>query len=296
MASNFTKTYDTITMVNEIKISILIVLYNKELSESKTINSLSSLIIKDLSIVIHNNGPKLISLPDNIRDIFSDKGCDVSISNTIDNQPLSVIYNDFVINNNQSDRFVILDDDSEISQVFINAMYLNDYDVELPKIISDKDNSVYYPISNGVVIDFDGYVNASNTISIGSGLIINKTLVRKFQKEKICLFDERYALYGVDFSFFRRVWMLHRRNIDFKMKSSSFIFHSLSRINNKDSLSVKNERLIDFCLTVRHYPTIPNYFKFICKVLIELFFLRFNRFNLMCTTYFSGLHPRCVKK
>lgn len=48
-------------------------------------------------------------------------------------------------------------------------------------------------------------------ISIGSGLVIYKSLVECFRKDNLKLFDERYALYGVDYSFFRRIQRIKKQ-------------------------------------------------------------------------------------
>ncbi|MCP5961216.1 hypothetical protein NL379_28800, partial [Klebsiella pneumoniae] len=81
-----------------------------------------------------------------------------------------------------------------------------DIDIELPKIISMSDNVQYYPLVNGAIEQKDGIIsNAKEIFSIGSGLVISKGVKLYFIENKMELFDSHFALYGVDFSFFRKI-------------------------------------------------------------------------------------------
>ncbi len=78
------------------KTAILIVLYNKEIHESTTIETLLKLGLSGVKIVIHNNGPREISMTHEQVQRFQMNCIDLEFINCTDNQPLSVVYNNFI--------------------------------------------------------------------------------------------------------------------------------------------------------------------------------------------------------
>ncbi|PRD16798.1 glycosyltransferase family 2 protein [Pantoea coffeiphila] len=276
----------------KIKIAIVVVLYNKEINESATIRTLVEKGLNNVYLTIHNNGPKNIAAPTEFLELLSLRCIVVNVENCIENKPLSNLYNDFIESHADFDKFILLDDDSEITQSFMDSIEKDDYDLEIPKIVSRVDNQVYYPISNGHVITDDCFLDVQGTSSIGSGLLFTKRLVNVFSKHNLKLFDENYALYGVDVSLFRRMWNLNRKGEVFKLKTSSSILHSLSRAEGQESAFRSNERLIDYAITARRYPTPRLYASFLKRGLKQLVGMRFREFFQMCGYFISGVHPR----
>lgn len=276
-----------------LKIVFIIVLYDKKIIDSTTISTLLSSGISDVTIVIHNNGPKSIGEDANLLIETARKNIEVRLVNCISNKPLSVIYNDFIAEYNQFDKFVIFDDDSEVTPSFVKAIYDCEYDVQLPLIISRSDGQIYYPMVNGISVEGEGIFNPRVTHSIGSGLVIDKRVVGIFESKGVKLFDEHYALYGVDISFFRRLWLLASEGEIFVFKTSSRLIHSLSRTEGEESSFRRNERLIDFAITLRHYPSIRGWFSCIKKMLLNLIYFRFNDVHAMFDAFIHGNHPRC---
>lgn len=278
------------------KKAILIVLYDKEICESTTIESLSELALTETKIVIHNNGPREISLPKEQAKIFNIKGIDFELINSIENKPLSVIYNEFINANLDCELFSIFDDDSYVSSDFVTIISNDSFDIELPKIMSRVDSKVYYPKVDKCIFYEDGSIIGSDVFSIGSGLTISNNVVKKFIKHKMDLFDEHYALYGVDFSFFRRLKKPQNKGEDFKISSNFTLLHSLSKAEVIQSKFRHDERLIDFALTVRHYPSPRLYLSFFKRIAMDL--LRFNigDIALVTKTYLTASHPRCQNK
>ncbi|HFI5640603.1 TPA: glycosyltransferase family 2 protein [Raoultella planticola] len=193
------------------KTAILIVLYDKEICDSTTVESLTKLELEGVRIIIHNNGPHIINLTKQQDYIFKNKGADVILVNSIENKPLSVIYNDFINANLDCEIFSIFDDDSRISIDYISIIKNHSFEIELPKIMSRVDHKIYYPTVDKIVFSEDGEIIASDVFSIGSGLTITRGVIDKFNNHKMNLFDEHYALYGVDFSFFRRLKKLQKK-------------------------------------------------------------------------------------
>lgn len=271
----------------------LVVLYNKEVKDSNTINTLIAKGLHDVKIVIHNNGPLNISLSINQLEDFASKGIKVQLINSISNKPLAILYNDFISSQPGYSKYIILDDDSEITASFLEATLSDQYDLEVPKIISRHDNVTYYPISDGSVVTNDGFIPVKGTHSIGSGLIITRKLVGIFERNNLNLFDEHYALYGVDISLFRRMWKLADLGEIIKIRSSSTLIHSLSRIESAESEFRRLERAMDFAISVRRYPTARLYLSFCKKTLTNLSRFRFKDVYLMMSCFISGRHPRC---
>ncbi|MCG8706884.1 glycosyl transferase [Brenneria sp. 4F2] len=276
-------------------IVILVVLYNKKIEDSTTIRTLCENNLNKTTLIIHNNGPHAVDFPDSISRKIKEKFDDVIFLNTTENKPLSFLYNDTIDKYDSTEKFVFFDDDSQVTDSFVRALYADDYDIEMPRIISLSDNLIYYPQANGKVVQEDDELDPFNLFSIGSGLIIHRRLIDKFRKNRIKLFDEHYALYGVDFSLFRNIYALHKSGEVFNLKTSSFLYHSLSRTEGKDPPFRKLERLIDFALTVRWYPSLKLYFIFFAKCIRAIFFLRWNEASVIISTYIRGNHPRCQK-
>ncbi|CAI0760708.1 Uncharacterised protein [Serratia entomophila] len=286
-------------MIENYSVSILIVLYNKKLNESKTLKSLLSYKISNAELFIANNGPKNLEVGD---DDFYNQLVEhfekVQIANFIENRPLSVIYNDFIKSNAFSERFVLLDDDSDLPEKFINSINSkdDDFDLELPRIKSVVDGVTYYPLEHGRVITEDkDNLDVQSTISIGSGLIIRRSLVEKFSDAGRELFDERFALYGVDYSLFRIMRKIKVKNkIDFNIRTHSYINHSLSRTEGKTSEHTVNERLYDAILSARHYPSSNTIWILLRKIIKYTLNLNFKKITYIFSVFIKGIHPRCA--
>ena len=235
---------------------MLVLLYNKEVLDSSTLKTLlaSNVFFKNCNLVIWNNGPKNIKL-DNVES-FKDKGFDVTVVETIDNESLGVIYNEFV-SMFCSDKYMILDDDSELNDMYLTQAIKSSSDcltvpvirmngqVEGPRV----DNSLYKPEL--------GLIGAKKIMAIGSGLIIGDRFSNLIKKKYGNVFDERFYLYGVDSSFFHRLNKLRLIN---KVTVISGLNHSLSRLKNEsEELREfrKLERTYDLALSIKYYFNSP---------------------------------------
>lgn len=272
--------------------AIVVVVYNKTIAESTTINTLSNYFLKDSVLVIHNNGPKDIDFGSDYERL-KEKFLDVKIVNDISNSPLSILYNNFIAEYSDADKYVILDDDSTITDSFIQALRDSDYDLELPKIVSRTDNKNYYPISAGKVVTSEGFLPTQGTFSIGSGLIISRRTVDIFDSHKITPFDENFALYGVDVSIFRRIYKLNTQGETFKLRTQSHLLHSLSRTEGSESAFRIKERLIDVAVSTRRYPTFRMHVHLLKKLTLTVLNRNFSGAAALVGAYFYGKHPRC---
>ncbi|MGL5936253.1 MAG: hypothetical protein ACRCZI_11605, partial [Cetobacterium sp.] len=188
------------------EIKLLIVLYGKSISESETIKSLNLLdgVSKNIDLVIWNNGPAPIDF--DVETLINN----ATFIETLDNKPLSIIYNNF-INSFDAERYVILDDDSKITQLYINKIIDSNFDMQIPIIYCEETGMHYSPKLNGGA--FYGEFKKSDTITaIGSGLCINKNIANKIADYYGDVFDSRFAFYGIDTTFFKRLRKLGLSN------------------------------------------------------------------------------------
>lgn len=273
--------------------AMIVVVYNKKIADSITLNTLINYDFHSTNLVIHNNGPESISLDDEMAIAIGEKFKSVELINCLSNLPLSVLYNEFIRNNLGVEQFIILDDDSTITDEFVRAINANESDLELPRIVSRTDDLTYYPIEDKKIVTTDRELDPKTSFSIGSGLVIHRSLVEKFQKNNIDPFDENYALYGVDVSIFRRMYKLIEKGESFKIKTSSYLKHSLSRAEGKESPFRIKERLIDVAVTTRRYPTLRMHIHLLKKILIQLASFKFGNVSSMLSAYYTGMHPRC---
>lgn len=273
-------------------IAIVVVLYGKELIDSKTIMSMVDFEINFYSLTIYNNGPVTLSDDDSIFNKLKDKFKSIRVINDLNNSPLSKIYNKF-LTEVESFSYIIMDDDTELNTSYIEMLGRNalnpKYDIIIPKILS-KDGQQYYPISNGIPVSSEGVVSdLPNILSISSGIVINETAFSKLSLTNKCIFDERYALYGIDTSFFKNI----TKNKKVSIAVESYLLHSLSRAEFSDSPFRRKERLLDLAISTRCYPSPFNFYYFI-KTFLKLNIAGdFNLALLLVRVFLKGKHPKC---
>lgn len=275
------------------KVAILIVVYNKQLNESETLISLIRLLKDNNEKIAYcrivNNGPIEINndllIPDNMV---------VDFIQSITNRPLSMIYNDFIDDYESFDRFVVLDDDSELNRQYLDIVFQEQhYDIELPKIY-DNNGKVFFPIINNKVITpvQNNIDNSKNVItSISSGLIISNKVFDLFRENGIKPFNESFAFYGVDTSFF---WELNKSVFDnLQISSNSKIIHDLS-MTGFISESRKLEMDLAIFLELRHYPYLVNFEIATKRLLNAIKERRWQALIAMSKTFLKGKHPKCI--
>lgn len=279
----------------EKKDSILVVLYNKRLIESTTLKTLQLEKHSNLRLVIYNNGPILVEDNEGFLDTLKKIFNDVVFIQDISNKPLSKLYNDF-LEQYESKRYYIFDDDTIIPEGYFSESK-DKSDITVPIIRTLSGDIVYPKVGSNVCINNE-IKEDDFFYTIGSGLVIHETLLKKFSIFNMSLFDERYALYGVDVSIFRRILYLKKMGEDIAISVDKELTHSLSRIDEKQNSFRNKERLIDNVITLRHYPlsTIHSVIFFSKMLLKRLFLLKFSEVALMFIILYKGIHPRCSEK
>ncbi|BAV11793.1 putative glycosyl transferase family 2 [Moraxella osloensis] len=279
------------------KVCFLIVIYNKELLDSLSLKTLIKLIRQrnEKAICrIVNNGPL------EVKKIDSDqypKNLVIDFQQSISNRPLSKIYNEFLNDYVDNDRFVILDDDSELSENYLHRVFdIEEFDLELPKIYNEKFD-LFYPLVDWKIIHKSLTlmpVNKSEIFSIGSGLIISQKLLKIFRDNSKMLFNENFSLYGVDFSLFWEIKSIKAYN-DITITSKSYLIHNMS-LHGKINYYKRRELLISFALLFRHYPAMVNFKNFAYRLRESLINREFELVFIMIKIYLSGTHPNCTLK
>jgi len=277
-------------------LSILVVIYNKDMRESKTLETLSlhNYDIKP-NLVIVNNGPKKILedkiILDKLNNIYK-----VEMLQKIHNEPLSNLYNWFV-RKFRNEFYSILDDDSDVDCGFFDKVFkVHGYNDLIIPVIKMNNNTPYYPYINNEIIseEFSKIEPGKNIKSITSGMIFSEKIVSAIESTYKDIFDERYVLYGVDSSFFSRINSLTKCGLKIEVITNSIMYHDLSRAG-KLSKNNLQERIIDMAISYRNYPesiSFKHYFKANLKLLL---LGHFKSVFLSVLSYFRGYHPRSRK-
>ncbi|WP_370429473.1 glycosyltransferase family 2 protein [Klebsiella aerogenes] len=275
--------------------AFLVVVYNKTIEQSETIKTLMKFSYDNAQLTIYNNGPRNIIISDAENQQFNNVFEKINIVNDLNNRPLSLVYNQFIEENEGAKSIILLDDDTEITSSFVDIIHSSKADLELPKIVSRETGRTYYPMSSGEVPETYGDLDPYNyfCVSIASGLIISRSLIREFYKNNLQLFDERYAFYGVDSSFFKRLKKLLNAGVCFDIKTSCYIRHSLSLTEEKFNDFRFKERLWDAAISTRRYPSIWQSYMFTKTFFLLFKYYKIDYFIILFTGFFRGKHPRC---
>jgi len=237
--------------------AILVLLYNKEMKDSSTLNSLikSTAQYSNAKIVIWNNGPNKLNTVNS--QALIGLGYQIEVIQTVTNDSLAVIYNRF-ISDNKANKYVLLDDDSELSEEFIQASALSKPEhLSLPIITSN--GKVQYPSIDRKRYSSEATIKDSSRVTtIGSGLVLGINIVNALNEYYDSVFDERFYLYGVDTTFCLRV---NQSNQVKNIQLISGFDHSLSKLES-ESTKMNNfrriERSYERGLKLRYYVPLPR--------------------------------------
>ncbi|MBH0044854.1 hypothetical protein [Pseudoalteromonas sp. NZS11_1] len=249
--------------------AIIVLLYNKEISDSTTLSSLisSGTQFSNAKLVIWNNGPNELTSCD--VSFLTNLGYKVQIEETLHNESLAVIYN-FFINNNQAEKYIFLDDDSTLNANYIKAACRSAASVVSMPMISSG-GKVKNPVINSIVYSKGQNITANDkVITIGSGLVVGKGVVHELLRSFNSVFDERFYLYGVDTTF------CHRLTLSRLVASIRIIVgfeHSLSRLETESERVTKfrqKERSYDFGMTLRYYYSFPRALYILARITLHV--------------------------
>lgn len=283
-------------MFTIMNIAMVVIIYNKSLEASTTLQSLLQFEHAIHNLVIVNNGPNEIK-PDAFFAELQLKHIHVFLENHLENKPLSWVYND-LIEQFDTDYFVLFDDDTILNSQYENHLFnaLDHTDIEVPKIFARVEHVQHFPMLNNALLKDSGELSNIETIfSVGSGLILSKRLKYIFIERFGHVFDQHFAFYGVDSTFFIRLNLLLSESIPFKITSCSYLNHGLSLTEEALTPWRKREFIYENTLKVKYYSS--NAFmarlKFIRLMYRKLSHFEFSDLRLVIKTFLSGKHPRC---
>ncbi len=272
------------------KICILIVIYGKKIEESTSITTLIdglSNLSGNYYLRLVNNGPKPLELKLNIP-----QGVKIELINSIQNRPLSSIYNEFIEYYKDFDRYVILDDDTQLNANYISRINAEDYfDLELPKIIN-SDKEIFYPLKNWKVVSSEENIlinSKENIFSIGSGIILSNNLVNIFLSKGKKVFNESFVFYGVDFSLF---FEINKKNFPMLIITSyTQILHDMS-LHGEVSKEKKYELYLNYAIQVRQYPMVLTIKTFLHSIFCLLQEKDSRSLYSFLKVFWAGKHPK----
>lgn len=195
----------THTQSQLIHVNFLVVVYSTSPDLTTTLKSLATLDFQAAKIL-----PEF-SIWDNSEQGFGKASIstlpgEVTYHHSGKNEPLSKVYNTLISNSAGSDYFIVLDDDSSITNDYIASLDLffrSRVPVAVPQILFNH-NLISPGIIKGVrgrALNLQnlvtGPVPSKNIVAMMSGTVISKDALSQGLK-----FDERLNFYGVDTRFF----------------------------------------------------------------------------------------------
>jgi hypothetical protein len=247
------------------KISFCIILYNKSIEESQTINTLVYYFKKNNilgDIVVFNNGPNLIKT----------QACKyLQVHNILINASLSRLYNKF-ITEFKAEYYVFMDDDTNLCEGYLNELSGNKNDIFFPRILCD--GTEHYPVLKN---------NKIQTIT--SGLTLSSIFCKKIISKNGTIFDERFDLYGIDTAFCN---LINKNKLPYSI-SDNIIEHDLSHISSGDNSFREIEVLLANSASLIQY--------FSIRLLLSVLYGQFKMIrSIKISVLFSSIISICLKR
>lgn len=278
-----------------------VVLSHCSAQKSPTLNSLMKSKCSLDELLIINNGAGTNNIDKEFIHNLGVKIKKVSIRHFLDVRPLSWIYNGVLNEYSQSDRFIFFSDNFVFENSYIdnlNSFYSDVIDLQIPNIRDGVSKQIIYPrlnkfvqkIPDGIKID-----SQYTLLSMNSGLVIYRSLIDKFAECNMEVFDNRFALYGVDYNFFNRLEVLKKKNFKVCIQVINTIESSASEPENYDGDSQEVERIYDRVLSGKYYSKniLVIYLRLLRITLQQIIRFKFSNLELIFKIFLEGKHPRC---
>lgn len=189
----------------QVKINFIVVVYATPPALTVTLKSLGLIDFSKFRIT------QSLSIWDNSaegfgKDAIPDINGDVNYYHNGRNERLSVVYNKIVADSEGSQYFIVLDDDSEITEAYICSLFgffSSGIPVGIPRILFKRDL-----ISPGMVQGVRGKQISNEHLKVGSKdskdlvAMMSGTIIHRQVFDAGLRFDERLSFYGIDTKFF----------------------------------------------------------------------------------------------
>lgn len=243
-----------------VKLSVICVVYNVAPAKCSTLTSLESLDLSSCDIEIK------VNIWDNSADGFGPDSLifmelPLFYQHSGKNSSLAEAYNTVIKSDLSADYYLIVDDDSVITQAYFDALitFVNSgKELALPKIFNAGNL-----ISPGKIKGIRGVELSPDTLQIGDNEITNftammsGTIISRRVFDFGIKFDERLSLYGIDTRFF----------LDFQKRFSGFYLMDVSMEHDS---TLRNE---DLPIEEKLF-RLKNLFKSKCLVFYDARFCR----------------------
>lgn len=296
-----TQRADDSQIIHDYSLCILVVLYRCSIKNCPTLSAL----LKEMDIyagtkiklVIWNNGPERdTDAMEVIGELQRSTSIEIFYEEYLNNKPLAALYNDFIASND-AEKYCIFDQDSLPNRNYLRTI-IGERCVDLVVPIARSNGTIHGPLFEAEVVQKSGIIildgRNSTFFAVSSGLTITRKLIDRVREKYSDVFDENYAFYGVDTSFWIRILRISRRN-QVVIKCASEMAHSLSRLETEPEVMRKfrrRERGLDLGITLRRYPEFRWLRAFLAAILRAL--LGKGHISLIWSIYgyFYGRHPR----
>ncbi len=223
----------------EYNIYAVVIIYNKSIDRSITINNLRKIGLSNLKIVVVDNSTT------NFENEELCGNCDVDYISMNGNAGLSKAYNkalDYLKNKTKSNDFIIwLDDDSNIKSEYFDALETAIFKYEKTKVfapyIIGQDNVIYSP--NNASFLRNNLLKEKDDFKLHKFNAINSCLAVKSEIYKNYRYDESLFLDMVDQNFFDD---LREQNYKFGVLNIE-IHHNFSQREDDINIASMNSRL-----------------------------------------------------
>lgn len=273
----------------------LVVLYGLRPGESATLDSLlaqpSASLPADSVLLVWNNGPQPLAQADRQALLAAPGWTEVLISEDLGNPPLSRVYNQAL--RLGAERLVIFDQDTVVDGRFLQAL---GQQAELLVPLVQGAGAIRYPHQYKQVVNEEGPLDPQATVTISSGLCLTQGLAARIAARHGDVFDERFALYGVDVSFFLRIQALAREEpVD--LRCAGILDHSLSELEAETPAQRRFRDIEKFyvALLLRlHYKGASRgkVLRYLGRQLLGNRLYLYGVLPQMLRTVLSGRHPR----
>lgn len=217
------------------KTMLVVVLYDKIYKDSLTLKCLMSNGYADVDLCIINTGPISLEFDKEFIHTLGFFVKNITISESLDDRPLSSVFNSVINEYCDFERFIFFDDESTLCKRYIKKLdlyYSEDVDLQIPNIRGRMDKKVHYPIISETARKFNEGVkiNQGHILrTIGSGLVVYRSLIDKFAKIGAEIFDGEFTLTDVNHNFFVRLESLRLEKVKVVIQIVNTLEHSLHR-------------------------------------------------------------------
>ncbi|WP_295466709.1 hypothetical protein [uncultured Pseudomonas sp.] len=273
----------------------LVVLYGLRPVDAATLRSLLALPVASLppdsALLIWNNGPQTLGEAERQSLLAAPGWARVFIEEDLGNPPLSRVYNQAL--RLGAERLVIFDQDTVVDGRYLAALG-REAELLVPLVLGA--GAIRYPHQYKQVVTEEGPLEPQATVTISSGMCLSQGLAERIAARHGDVFDERFALYGVDVSFFLRVQAL-AREAPVELLCAGILDHSLSELEAETPAQRRFRDIEKFyvALLLRlHYKgaSRTKVLRYLVRQLLGNRLYLYGVLPRMVQTIFRGRHPR----